>query len=73
MSTDPRRALDPYPAASENSYDTGRLSGPFDDAAQVDEARRTGTTGIYQALFSDLNPDEQHWVRDVMARHETAE
>jgi hypothetical protein len=46
----------------------------LDDAAQVDEGRRTSSiTSLYQALLGSLPEEDQRWVLDVVARHRQAE
>jgi hypothetical protein len=46
----------------------------LDDAAQVDEGRRTSAmTNLYEALLFTLPVEDQRWVLDVVARHRQAE
>jgi hypothetical protein len=46
----------------------------LDDAAAVDERRRTSAvTSLYEALLRSMSTDDQRWVLDVVGRHRRAE
>lgn len=61
-------------AASELAAPPSPVPISLDDAAQVDEGRRTSAiTSLYQALLGSLPEEDQHWVLDVVARHRQAE
>jgi hypothetical protein len=45
----------------------------LDDAAQVDESRRSAAGTLYQALLQSLPEQDRQWVLEVVARHREAE
>jgi hypothetical protein len=66
------------PTAADGDADRAACGSPvticLDDAALVDEGRRTSaTTNLYEALLYSLSVEDQRWVLDVVARHRHAE
>lgn len=46
----------------------------LDNAFTLDQQRNTGsTTSFYRALMNSLEPADQAWVEEVVARHRTLE